>query len=108
MATGSRSFAVGVGVVGFFLTTLAFCPSVYFRTENPHPAPRPTRSAAGPIMLALSLAGCQPGGLESGFLATDRAIGSYAIDATARSIGIAASTARPIAYWSAPCLPAIA
>ena len=97
MAAGIRSFAVGVGVVGVFLTTLAFCPSVYFRTEIPQPAPRPTHSVAGPTMLAQPRAGRQPAGLELVLLATDQAIGGYALDRTGRSIGMAAAAARPIA-----------
>jgi hypothetical protein len=46
-----RSIATAVGVVGFICTSLAFCPPLYFRSEN---ASAPARAAgtAGAVMIA--------------------------------------------------------
>ena len=64
MAASFRSIATAVGVVGFFCTSLAFCPALYFRSENASEPASPAPGTAGAVMIAASSANRQSGSPE--------------------------------------------
>lgn len=102
MISGIRSFASGAIVVGFFLTTLAFWPSAYFRAENAPEPPRPSQSTAGPTMLAV-LAGHRRAESQSAVITTDSEIGVDKTDRDGRAIGAAPSVALAIRQGGSSC-----